>query len=78
MSERRLLIVEDDEVFARTLARSFERRGYQVRAITDPEELDAAAAELIACASGRPLDQIGRLRAQAPIKPLPFGVELAP
>lgn len=38
----------------------------------------AAAAELIACASGRPLDQIGRLRAQAPIKPLPFGVELAP
>ena len=27
MSERRLLIVEDDAVFARTLARSFERRG---------------------------------------------------
>ena len=29
--ERRLLIVEDDLAFARTLARSFERRGYQVR-----------------------------------------------
>lgn len=38
----------------------------------------AAAAELIACESGRALDQIGRLRAQAPIKPLPFGVELKP
>ena len=28
--ERRLLIVEDDAAFARTLARSFERRGYAV------------------------------------------------
>jgi two-component system response regulator RegA len=28
--ERRLLIIEDDEAFARTLARSFERRGYKV------------------------------------------------
>ena len=28
---RRLLIVEDDAAFARTLARSFERRGYAVR-----------------------------------------------
>jgi ActR/RegA family two-component response regulator len=28
--ERLLLIVEDDEAFARTLARSFERRGYTV------------------------------------------------
>ena len=27
---RQLLIVEDDEAFARTLARSFERRGYRV------------------------------------------------
>jgi two-component system response regulator RegA len=27
---RQLLIVEDDEAFARTLARSFERRGYEV------------------------------------------------
>ncbi|HEX7871429.1 MAG TPA: response regulator, partial [Sphingobium sp.] len=31
MSEERLLVlVEDDEPFARTLKRSFERRGYQV------------------------------------------------
>lgn len=29
--ERRLLVVEDDAAFARTLARSFERRGYEVR-----------------------------------------------
>ena len=29
-SERRLLIVEDDPAFSRTLARSFERRGYEV------------------------------------------------
>ena len=28
--DRWLLIVEDDEAFARTLARSFERRGYRV------------------------------------------------
>jgi two-component system response regulator RegA len=27
---RKLLVVEDDEAFARTLARSFERRGYEV------------------------------------------------
>jgi two-component system response regulator RegA len=29
-TERLLLIVEDDDAFARTLARSFERRGYRV------------------------------------------------
>jgi two-component system response regulator RegA len=28
-AERRLLIVEDDDAFARALARSFERRGYE-------------------------------------------------
>ncbi len=38
----RLLIVEDDPVFARTLARSFERRGYQVRVAHGPDGLDAA------------------------------------
>ena len=30
MTERLLIIVEDDEAFARTLRRSFERRGYAV------------------------------------------------
>jgi NADPH-dependent 2,4-dienoyl-CoA reductase/sulfur reductase-like enzyme len=35
-----------------------------------------AAAEIIACESRRALPDIGRLRAQAPIKPLPFGLEL--
>ena len=29
-SERRLLIIEDDDAFARSLQRSFERRGYEV------------------------------------------------
>lgn len=42
---RKLLIVEDDPVFARTLARSFERRGYAVRTIATTAELDAAIAE---------------------------------
>lgn len=31
-----------------------------------------AAAEILAHASGRPIDQIGRLRGQAPIKPIPI------
>lgn len=38
----------------------------------------AAAAEIVAQRSGRALDSIGRLRGQAPIKPLPFGVEVEP
>lgn len=38
----------------------------------------AAAAEIIASASARPVCGIGRLRAQAPIKPLPFGLEVEP
>lgn len=36
-AERRLLIVEDDEAFARTLKRSFERRGYLVLLAADLE-----------------------------------------
>jgi two-component system, response regulator RegA len=43
MTGRRLLIVEDDAVLARTLARSFERRGYAVEVLHGPAELDAAA-----------------------------------
>ncbi|MFV1917951.1 response regulator transcription factor [Sphingomonas sp. MJ1 (PH-R8)] len=39
MTGRRLLIVEDDAVFARTLARSFERRSYQVEVTADLEDL---------------------------------------
>lgn len=38
----------------------------------------AAAAEIIACESGRTVSSIGRLRAQAPIKPVPFGLEVEP
>lgn len=36
---RTLVIVEDDESFARTLRRSFERRGYQVVAAASHDEL---------------------------------------
>lgn len=39
-AQRRLVIVEDDEVFARTLQRSFERRGYAVSQAASPEQLD--------------------------------------
>ncbi|RPE81553.1 response regulator transcription factor [Vulcaniibacterium tengchongense] len=42
---RRLLIVEDDADFARTLSRSFERRGYAVRCAANQEEAMAVAAE---------------------------------
>ncbi len=46
MSERRqLLIVEDDDAFARTLKRSFERRDYDVRVATSPEEAEALLAD---------------------------------
>ncbi|MBL0844677.1 NAD(P)/FAD-dependent oxidoreductase [Pseudomonas mediterranea] len=38
----------------------------------------AAAAEIIASESGRPICGIGRLRAQAPVKPVPFGLEVEP
>lgn len=42
MSEK-LLIIEDDAVFARTLARSFERRGYAVEVLNGPEGLEETA-----------------------------------
>jgi two-component system response regulator RegA len=42
-SERLLLIIEDDAAFARTLGRSFERRGYAVLFATN---LDEATAQL--------------------------------
>jgi two-component system response regulator RegA len=42
---RRLVIVEDDATFARTLCRSFERRGYHVRVARSPDELDAVLAD---------------------------------
>lgn len=38
----------------------------------------AAAAEIIAHESGRAVRDIGRLRAQAPVKPVPFGLEVEP
>lgn len=36
-AERELLVVEDDDAFARTLQRSFERRGYRVLRASDLE-----------------------------------------
>lgn len=38
---RRLLVVEDDDTFARTLVRSFERRAYQVVRASNLDELPA-------------------------------------
>ncbi len=38
---RTLVLVEDDETFARTLQRSLERRGYAVSLAHSPAELDA-------------------------------------
>jgi two-component system, response regulator RegA len=42
---RTLVIVEDDESFARTLRRSFERRGYQVVAAASHDELETLLKE---------------------------------
>lgn len=39
-----LLIIEDDEAFARTLSRSFERRGYRVLGATGHDEAAALLA----------------------------------
>ncbi len=44
-AQRQLLIVEDDEAFARTLKRSFERRGYEVRTAASPDTMNAVLAD---------------------------------
>lgn len=44
MSQRLLLIVEDDEAFCRTLSRSFERRGYRVVTAASLEAVRAVLA----------------------------------
>ncbi|MDO7840745.1 response regulator transcription factor [Sphingomonas immobilis] len=41
----RLILVEDDATFARTLQRSFERRGYRVWTAASAEEMDALLDE---------------------------------
>lgn len=43
-ADRLLLIVEDDESFAKTLKRSFERRDYEVMHATSAEEVEALLA----------------------------------
>lgn len=37
----------------------------------------AVSAEVLAAAAGKPIDAVGRLRAQAPVKPLPLALQLA-
>ena len=44
-TERLLLIIEDDEAFARTLSRSFERRGYRVLVAAGQDEAAALLAQ---------------------------------
>jgi two-component system, response regulator RegA len=44
-TSRELILVEDDAAFARTLKRSFERRGYEVIAAASPIELQQLLAE---------------------------------
>ena len=44
-AERQLLIIEDDDAFARTLARSFERRGYSVLRAASMEDVKALLAQ---------------------------------
>jgi two-component system response regulator RegA len=39
-ADKSLVIVEDDPAFSRTLARSFERRGYRVNVAISPDQLD--------------------------------------
>lgn len=43
---RELLIVEDDDAFARTLSRSFERRGYCVKTANSLEDMQDKLASL--------------------------------
>lgn len=44
-TDRQLLIVEDDAAFARTLSRSFDRRGYTVRTLPSQDELPTLLAQ---------------------------------
>lgn len=44
-AERLLLLIEDDAAFARTLGRSFERRGYRVLLAASQDEAAALLAE---------------------------------
>ena len=44
-AERLLLIVEDDAAFARTLGRSFERRGYEVMLAANLDEMSTLLKE---------------------------------
>lgn len=44
-TERRLLIVEDDDAFGMTLSRSFERRGYQVKRVAGLTEIPALLSD---------------------------------
>ena len=60
---RRLLVVEDDEAFARTLCRSFERRGYEVRALLPDWSPDYAVVDLKLAAGSSGLTCVQALHA---------------
>ncbi len=63
-TERHLLIVEDDDAFARTLARSFERRGYSVTRAASLAEVEALLPHSRAdLRGGRPEARRRQLRA---------------
>ena len=78
MSDPDLLIIEDDETFARTLQRSFERRGYRVRVASDPSQLDALLAAAtpthavvdLKLGNGSGLPCVGRLHEHDPEMPI--------
>jgi two-component system response regulator RegA len=78
VSEPDLLIVEDDETFARTLQRSFERRGYRVRVASDINRVEALLAEAtpthavvdLKLGSGSGLPCVGRLHEHDPAMPI--------
>ncbi len=74
MDEPTLLVVDDDETFARTLQRSFERRGYRVQVAASLAEIEVVLAAgtpsravvdlKLGTASGLPC--VARLHAQDP------------
>lgn len=78
MRDPDLIIVEDDATFARTLQRSFERRGYKVRVALDSAQLEALLEEgtpthavvdlKLGNSSGLPC--VGRLHEQDPKMPI--------
>ena len=45
MTERKILLVDDDATFTAVMTRGFERRGFEVRSCNDPAQAVAACAD---------------------------------